>query len=421
MPSAQVGLPVRFAIALAIAAFLGLGQTRADDDTAKLRERALALNNVTGNDALLGEIVALAKEPQSAKKLIKVAVKMAKEEQQPFNYNASLILAEVARELKDVDTGKTFFRICIDQAMELKSGSKLAQSYGGLIDTLYEAKKYDESEKVCQEVLELPLGKEDDTIRRLKSLVIRRQIIVLAKGGKYDEATKLVDDIIKSNPGNWLQMELKAMVQREAGKFGDAAKTYETILDLVEKDKELDDKERKEFISDYKYRLSGVYVDMEQVDKAAEQLRSLLSDDPDNPTYNNDLGYIMADHNMNLDESEKLIRKAIEEERKLQKKAQPDAKPEDIKDNAAYVDSLGWVLFKQKKYKEAKEYLLQAVKDKEGQHIEIFDHLGDAHLALGEKTEAVAAWKKGLEVPSETKREQQKKAEVEMKIKANQP
>jgi tetratricopeptide (TPR) repeat protein len=419
MRNAQGRLPVGLAIALVIAAF-GLSQVRAEDDQAKLRQKLLSLNNVTGNDPMMGEILALVKDKEEGKKLVALAAKLAKEKEQPFNYNASLILAEVARELKDVDTSKTFFRICIDKAMDLKSGFKLAQSYGGLIDMLYEGKKYEESEKVCQEVLELPTSKEDDTIRRLKSLVLRRQVLVMAKEGKYDEATKLVDDIMKTNPSNWLQMELKAMVQREAGKFADAAKTYETILDLVEKDKELDDKERKEFASDYKYRLSGVYVDMDQVEKAAEQLRSLLSEDPDNPTYNNDLGYIMADHDMNLDESEKMIRKAIEEERKLQKKAQPDIKPEDVKDNAAYLDSLGWVLFKQKKFKEAKDYLLQAIKDKEGQHIEIFDHLGDAHLALGEKAEAVSAWKKGLEVPTESKREQQKKSEVEKKIKANQ-
>src|SRR5258708_19475087 len=99
---------------------------------------------------------------------------------------------------------------------------------------------------------------------------------------------------------------------------------------------------------------------MDQVEKAAEQLRSLLSEDPDNPTYNNDLGYIWADHDMNLEESEKLIRKAIEEERKLQKKVQPDIKPEDIKDNSSYLDSLGWVLYKQRKFKEATEYLIHA-------------------------------------------------------------
>ena len=46
-----------------------------------------------------------------------------------------------------------------------------------------------------------------------------------------------------------------------------------------------------------------------------EELQTLLKKKPNNPTYNNDLGYIWADHDMNLEESEKLIRKAIEEER----------------------------------------------------------------------------------------------------------
>ena len=91
------------------------------------------------------------------------------------------------------------------------------------------------------------------------------------------------------------------------------------------------------------------------MDKAADQLKALLVREPDNPTYNNDLGYIWADHDMNLAESEKLIRKAIDDDRRTRRKANPDLKPELDKDNAAYLDSLGWVLFKQKKYKEARD------------------------------------------------------------------
>ncbi len=121
---------------------------------------------------------------------------------------------------------------------------------------------------------------------------------------------------------------------------------------------------------------------------------------------------------MNLAESEKLIRKAIEKDRERQKK--DGVKPDQVKDTAAYLDSLGWVLFKQKKYKEAKEYLLRAIKDPEGQHIEIFDHLAEVHKALGEKSEAVAAWKKGIAAAGTSKREQQRKAEVEKKLKANE-
>src|SRR6202163_3355053 len=115
-----------------------------------------------------------------------------------------------------------------------------------------------------------------------------------------------------------------------------------------------------------------------------------------------------------------MIRKAIDEERK-QRKKDPELKPEEDKDNAAYLDSLGWVLYKEKKYKEAKQYLQQAVQDQEdGQNCEIYDHLAEVHIALGEKADAVAAWKKAIEVAKTTRRDKQVKAEVEKKLKENQ-
>ena len=90
-----------------------------------------------------------------------------------------------------------------------------------------------------------------------------------------------------------------------------------------------------------------------------------------------------------------------------------------MKANPSYLDSLGWVLFKEKKYKEAREPLEAAIKQSDGQSIEIYDHLAEVLKALGDKEAAVATWKKGLELPAETKREKEKKAEVEKKLKAN--
>jgi tetratricopeptide (TPR) repeat protein len=212
---------------------------------------------------------------------------------------------------------------------------------------------------------------------------------------------------------------LKGWVLHEGGRYEDSAKTYEEVLQRVTKDKTLKKDEMDEEVERFRYILSGVYVDMKRVDKAADVLKNLLARKPDDPTYNNDLGYIWADHDMHLDEAEKLIRKAIEEDRK-QRKKDPDLRPDEDKDNAAYLDSLGWVLYKQKKYKDAKPYLLQAIKDEDGQHLEIYDHLADVHMALGEKAEAIAAWKKGLDVARPSKREQQRKVEVEKKLKAVQ-
>jgi len=86
-------------------------------------------------------------------------------------------------------------------------------------------------------------------------------------------------------------------------------------------------------------------IDANTVDKAADQLKELLKGAPDNPSYNNDLGYIWADHDMNLGESERLIRKAIEEDRKKRREAGEELTPAQDKDNPAYLDSLGRVLY----------------------------------------------------------------------------
>lgn len=58
-----------------------------------------------------------------------------------------------------------------------------------------------------------------------------------------------------------------------------------------------------------------------------------------------------------------------------------------------------------------------AVKEREGQSLEVWAHLGDVHDALGEKAEAIAAYKKGLAAASDSKRDLKRKAEIEKKVK----
>ena len=400
------------AAVVALAAFaLSAPAASVDGD---LRSKALALNDVTGDLPIAGQIKTLLDDRAGAKKLLATSLTMARAKEQPFNYNAAHILAGVAQDLKNLEAAQTFYRICVHQAEKVQSANKLALSYAGIVDLLYEHKKYDEAERVCREILEL---KNDGRIRRLQEIVLETMIQVLAKQGKTEEALKLVNNRVKVRPDDWRVLEFKALVLHDAGRNAEAAKTYQRILDLVGKDDSLKEDEKSGTQAACRYILSGIYAEMDQVDKAAQQLQTLLEQKPNNPTYNNDLGYIWADHDMHLDEAEKMIRKAIVEERKERKK-DPDLKPEADKDNAAFVDSLGWVLFKQKKFPDAKKYLEEAVQDKaEGQHTEIYDHLGDVHMALGEKAEAVAAWKKAVELAGKSKRDQERKLRIEKKIK----
>ena len=168
--------------------------------------------------------------------------------------------------------------------------------------------------------------------------------------------------------------------------------------------------------------LSGVLTDLNQIDKAAGELQALLKENPENPTYNNDLGYIWADHDINLDEAEKLIRKALELE-KAEREKLKDAgmmDPEDDRSNSAYLDSLGWVLYKKKQFADAKKYLLEASQAPEGQHVEILSHLGDVQFALGEKAEAISVWKKALDTENQSKRDTARKEAVRKKLEKEQ-
>jgi tetratricopeptide (TPR) repeat protein len=388
-------------------------------DEVDWRTKALALNDITGDEPIRGEIMTLLDDRPSTKKLLDAAVPLAKEKKQPFNFNAALILARTSLAMKEYDASEVFFRICGDQAAQLRSPQKLFQSYTGLmriIDLLYGDSKYEQSAKLSQEFLEML---ERQGIKEgLKQEVLRRMIMALARQGKTDEARRLAETLFKARGDDWRTLELKGWLEREAGHSDQAAKVYEDLIAKVESDKSLEKDERTETVATIRYILSGIYSDMNQIDKAAGQLKTLLEKDPNNPTYNNDLGYIWADHDMNLDESEKMIRKALDEDRKQRRKANAVAQPEEDKENAAYLDSMGWVLYKQKKYQEAKTYLLQAVQDKkEGQHVEILDHLGDVHNALGEKSAAIEAWKQAVKVAGTSKREQERKVLVEKKLK----
>lgn len=387
-----------------------------DADASKaLRARVLKLNDVTGTDPMQGEVEVLQKDPD-VRKLLKAASRMTKEKPQPLNLNATLILATVAANLKkpaEPELAETFYRLHADQANAIQSDRSRIQAYLGLIEVLYDSKQFERCEKACREFLDLKGGKD---LAIFKDVIDRQRIMALLRMDKIDEASKAVDTLVERNPNSRSNLELKAHLLREQEKVGDAIKIFQELLDDAKGDDRLKPAAKQKLVNNYRYLLSGLYTDQGKIDKAADQLKELLEKEPNNPTYNNDLGFIWADHDMKLPEAEKLIRKALEEDRK--KRKSEGATTDRL--TAAYLDSLGWVLFKQKKYKEALPPLQDAVKDEEGRHIEIYEHLGDVYFALDQKDKALSAWKEGIRVAGKSKRELKRKVEVEKKIKANE-
>ena len=102
--------------------------------------------------------------------------------------------------------------------------------------------------------------------------------------------------------------------------------------------------EFREGLKDVRLAFSNVCVLLGRMAEAEEQLELVLDEYPEDTGALNDLGYLWADRNEHLGRACRMIRKAVE------------AEPE----NAAYRDSLGWVLFRQQKYAEAAAELQKA-------------------------------------------------------------
>jgi tetratricopeptide (TPR) repeat protein len=250
----------------------------------------------------------------------------------------------------------------------------------------------------------------EDGLKRANatSVVLLNAHLAEAKAqlGDIDAALAAADLAIRqADSGNKLAMRLlRVYVLLFAERYDPAeAECFQLLQEFTETDD----------VARIRRRLSHVYSARRQFDRAEEQLRMVLELDPTDAVAHNDLGYQLADLNRKLDEAERLIRRALELDH-LQKVDQL----EDAGESAAYLDSLGWVLFKQKKYKEALDPLKKAAADEdEGNHLEIWDHLADCYMALGQTKDAVAAWEKGLKMEDISKRDGERRRKVSEKLK----
>lgn len=106
------------------------------------------------------------------------------------------------------------------------------------------------------------------------------------------------------------------------------------------------------------------------LDDAIAAFRDVVDRFPDSPNALNALGYTLADRTKRYREAERLIDRAL--------KMEPD--------NAAIIDSKGWVLFRRGKLKQAREYLEQAWSELPDP--EVAAHLAETLWRMGEEAEA---------------------------------
>jgi len=117
-----------------------------------------------------------------------------------------------------------------------------------------------------------------------------------------------------------------------------------------------------------------------EFERAVNLFKKAIELNPDYADAYNYLGYMYADKGINLDESLKLIEKAISYE----------------PNNGAFIDSLGWIYYRLGKYDKALVELQKAV-DLIKDDAVVFEHLGDVYQKLGKRDDAAIQWQKSYQ------------------------
>ncbi len=125
---------------------------------------------------------------------------------------------------------------------------------------------------------------------------------------------------------------------------------------------------------DLRYAMATTDEEAGHLGAALQELNQVLKQRPDDPAALNAYGYTLADHNRKLGEARALIERAYA------------ASPR----NAAILDSLGWVLYRQGHDEQALPYLAAAYAEDRG--ADIGAHYGEVLWHLGRHDEADQVW-----------------------------
>jgi tetratricopeptide (TPR) repeat protein len=324
-------------------------------------------------------LTALRNDPELIRVLLRAAEPILQAGTQ-LHLQMRYFLAVLAARAHQLTEAEQFYRSCLEQSR--RDPEREAAVYAGLIRVLWTARKYETVADVCRNGLQ--------EARATNHLLFRQYLSrALVLQGKIEEALAEADKAIEiANDDSRFDMRLNRIsILTQAERYPQAIAQAQDLA------KEYKQPEQIHAIRD---SLHNAYAAMRDYAKAEEQLRLILQVDPNDATANNNLGYLWADQGKNLDEAERLIRKAMELDRE-QKKIGTAVTMEGDGDNAAFVDSLGWVLFRKGRLEEARTWLEKATDLARGEDDPtVWEHLGDLYFRLQKMAEARSAWQKSL-------------------------
>jgi tetratricopeptide (TPR) repeat protein len=333
----------------------------------------------------------------------------------PQPFDKLVVLGELAESTRQLDFAEQLFQA---QVVDLNQGGgrwgrgrngminpATLDAYLGLIRVLRAGHKHEEVVQVCRRGLE-----REDAMTPYLNYFMAASLMRLGRGDQALAAAEqaiqgLNDDVLRLGT-RLLRLEILAFL----GRFDQAIADGRKLLDS-------EDFTSSEDIKRIRLALANVYSEARRCEPAESLLRAALELAPNDATLHNALAYHLAEQGRKLDEAERLIRRALELDQveKRRKKEMLAAEEE----NAAFLDTLGWVLFRKGRLTEARDWLKKACDLPEGESdAVVWDHRGDVYARLGSTFDAKAAWERARKLYTDERRSQDdaRGAEVRRKL-----
>ncbi len=313
--------------------------------------------------SLNSELEALTSDSELLDGLVEVGRSRMKTNPPTLDFGSSLVLAKLAALTERTSSAIELYEFAIASRRDPQGA--LHDEFARYLMSV------DEYEKAA-EVYGAVADERTLAPRRTQFLVLQAQALEMA--GKTDAAIAAIETAKQDEPDHPLVRFQEAWTYYHARRYEKAVELFGKVVADFPDDPGL--------IRRCRLSLSNIYVQMGDSAKGEAVLEEVLASAPDDPTVNNDLGYLYADAGKNLERAHKMIEKALA--------AEPD--------NPAYLDSMGWVLYRLGQFEKAITYLQQASEQPGGRDATIFGHLGDCYIQTKEPDKARAAFDTALEL-----------------------
>ena len=145
----------------------------------------------------------------------------------------------------------------------------------------------------------------------------------------------------------------------------------------------INEKSDKEIVSDFYGLMGDIQYKLGMKDEAYVAYDSCLQWKPDNIAALNNYAYYISEEGGDLKKAESMSLKTINTE----------------PNNTTYLDTYAWILYKEEKFMEAKQFIDRAIEnmDTTQNNSTILDHAGDIYICCDERQKAVDFWRSALD------------------------